>query len=152
MTNNNNLLYQLNSICILIVSGILLGALYFQFGLHEAPCPLCLLQRMGMMGVIIALCLNIHFGIRKEHFGVAILASLVGSVYSVRQILLHICPGPGESGGYGTAVFNMHLYTWALVVFLCSIIGCVLFIFYIKDEDKNLQRTPLKIEKFTPFS
>ena len=55
-----------NSACILLICIILISALYFQFGLHEEPCPLCLLQRMAMMGVILGLSLNIYFGFEEK--------------------------------------------------------------------------------------
>ena len=34
---NSQLLYSMNSVCMLGVSLILSGAFYFQFGLHETP-------------------------------------------------------------------------------------------------------------------
>ena len=46
-----------------------------------------------------------------------ILASLVGSAASIRQILLHIVP---PDPGYGPPILGVHLYSWALV-FACLI-------------------------------
>ncbi len=116
-------LYIANSTAMLLVSSVLIGAFYFQFGLGENPCPLCLLQRIGMIGVIFGLSLNTYFGLKKEHFGIVILSALVGSAFSIRQILLHICPIAGEPSGYGTAVLGMHLYSWAVVIYIASIVG-----------------------------
>ncbi len=144
---NKNGLYIANSAAMLMVSSVLMGAFYFQFGLGENPCPLCLLQRMGMMGVIFGLALNTYFGFRKEHFGIVILAALIGSSFSIRQILLHICPVAGEATGYGSAVFGMHLYSWAVVIYVASMLGSVIFLFLFKDEKKGLKRTPLTFEK-----
>ncbi|MDY0075757.1 MAG: disulfide bond formation protein B [Bacteroidales bacterium] len=144
---NKSALYIANSTAILAVSSILTGAFFFQFVLHEDPCPLCLLQRMGMMGVIFGLSLNTFFGLRKEHFGIVILAALAASVFSVRQILLHIAPVPGEPTGFGSEVFGMHLYTWAALIFMASIIGSVVFLFLIKDEAKGMKRQALTYEK-----
>ena len=48
---NKQRLNHPNSVCAFIVAGILIGALYFQFVLQETPCPLCLLQRMGMLAL-----------------------------------------------------------------------------------------------------
>ena len=39
---------------------------------------------------------------------------------SSRQVLLHILPG---DPGYGAPVWGLHLYTWALVVFVVAFIG-----------------------------
>ena len=48
----------------------------------------------------------------------SLLAAVLGAVISSRQVLLHIAPG---DPGYGSAVMGMHLYTWALVVFMVVI-------------------------------
>ena len=140
-------IYIANSTAMLLVSSVLIGALYFQFGLHENPCPLCLLQRIGFIGVIFGLSMNTYFGLKKEHFGIVIISALVGSVFSIRQILLHICPVSGESTGYGTAVLGMHLYSWAVVIYTASIVGSVIFLFLIKDDKKEMERKPFTFEK-----
>ena len=144
---NKNGLYIANSAAMLMVSTVLIGAFYFQFGLGENPCPLCLLQRMGMLGVIMGLTLNTYFGFRKEHFGIVILSALIGASFSIRQILLHICPVAGEPTGYGTAVMGMHLYSWAVVIYVASILGSVVFMFLFKEEKKTTKRQPLTFEK-----
>jgi disulfide bond formation protein DsbB len=144
---NKNGLYIANSAAMLMVSTVLIGAFYFQFGLGENPCPLCLLQRMGMLGVIMGLTLNTYFGFRKEHFGIVILSALIGASFSIRQILLHICPVAGEPTGYGTAVMGMHLYSWAVVIYVASMLGSVVFMFLFKEEKKNTKRQPLTFEK-----
>ena len=143
---NQNSLYQFNSVAKLMVLSILLGAFYFQFGLKENPCPLCLLQRMGMIGVIIGLSMNTFYGLRKEHFGVVIISAIIGACFSIRQILLHICPVPGEATGYGEPVLGMHLYSWGLLVFVMSIVGSVIFLF-LMDDTKSHDRKPSVFEK-----
>lgn len=113
-----------NSACILLICIILISALYFQFGLHEEPCPLCLLQRMAMMGVILGLSLNIYFGFDANHFSIVIISALIGAMFSVRQVMLHICPvAAGESTGYGSPIFGMHLYSWGSTYFYGKHIG-----------------------------
>ena len=78
----------------LILASVLLGAFYFQYGLSEDPCPLCLLQRMGMIGVALGLSFNTFFGFGKKHFAFVIFAAVVGCGFSTRQVLLHIAPEP----------------------------------------------------------
>ncbi len=145
MKNSNNL-YIINSICLLPIIGSLMGAFYFQFVLKENPCPLCLLQRMGMFAVLFGLSLNTFFGFKKEHFGITIIAALIAATFSVRQILLHICPIAGEPTGYGEPFGGMHLYTWAAIIFIACILGSAVFLFFIKEEtDKD--RKPALFEK-----
>jgi disulfide bond formation protein DsbB len=104
--------------------GVLSGAMfYFQFALGELPCPLCILQRMGMMlsslGPLYIVIRSLRGTLAPADFmtglGFAIVGALLGAAMSIRQILLHIMPG---DPGYGTAILGLHLYTWALVSFI----------------------------------
>ena len=90
-----------------------------QFVGHEIPCPLCLLQRIAMLGIAIGALLNVRFGPSPAGYAVSLLSALFGACVSIRQILLHILP---EDPGYGAPVLGLHLYTWALVVFLVTLL------------------------------
>jgi Disulfide bond formation protein DsbB len=109
---------NLNALLIIILSGVLLSAFGVQFFEHEEPCPLCLLQRLGMLGVAFAAALNIRFGIRPLHYGLGLLSCVVGGGVALRQIALHVCPGFAK---FGIPVLGLSLYTWSFVVFVCSV-------------------------------
>ena len=144
---NKQILYTANSLCMLVVCSILMGAFYFQYVLGEHPCPLCLLQRMGMLGVILGLALNTHFGFRNGHVSVVMISALVGVTFSIRQVLLHVCPAPGEPTGYGTPVMGMHLYSWGVLIFAASILAAALFLLLIRNEQPDTIRRPALFEK-----
>tara|TARA_B110000285_G_scaffold229482_1_gene294266 strand:- start:130 stop:657 length:528 start_codon:yes stop_codon:yes gene_type:complete len=141
------LLKYLNSACILLICIILVSALYFQFGLHEEPCPLCLLQRMAMMGVILGLSLNAYYGFDTNHFSVIIISALIGAIFSFRQVMLHICPVDGDTG-YGSPIFGMHLYSWGACIFMASILGSALFLF---SGDRFKHRENHKVLNFEKY-
>src|ERR1700728_1159169 len=124
--NKNDLALVLNAILILILSGILLGAFFVQFYWHEEPCPLCLLQRLGMIGVGIGALLNLKFGIQASHYAVSLLSSLMGGTVALRQISLHVCPGSPQ---FGIPVLGLSLYTWSFIVFACSVLYISLLMF-----------------------
>ncbi len=129
---------NLHVLALLLLSLPLLGAFGIQIFMHEFPCPLCILQRVGMLGVAVGLLMNLKFGIKPIHYGVSILSALVGAGVATRQILLHIVPTPDGITGFGDPVLGLHLYTWSLVVFLASILGmALLMIFYKNDENEN---------------
>lgn len=107
---------------------VLSGSLFLQFGVGEQPCPLCLVQRSGMIGLAVGPMLNLLWGLRPAHYAISILAALVGGAGSIRQILLHIAT-PGDQG-YGPAVLGFHLYTWADIVFVIAIAGCALLLLW----------------------
>lgn len=146
---SNQMARKLNIFALILLSLPLVGAFGVQIFLQELPCPLCLLQRMAMLGVAVGILMNIKFGIKPLHYGLSIVAALVGAAISTRQILLHIVPTPDGVTGFGAAVLGLHLYTWALIVFLCSILGVALLMIFMKwsedMSDKNI--TLNRIEK-----
>jgi len=91
---------------------LLCAAFFMQFFYNELPCPLCLLQRIGFLGIAFGLLLNISYGVKPLHYGISMLSALFTMVVSVRQVFLHIAPG---SGSYGPPVFGLHLYTWSFI-------------------------------------
>jgi disulfide bond formation protein DsbB len=113
----------LAAFCIVAVCGVLLGAFWQQYGKGEFPCPLCILQRMGMilcaLGPAWLLCRAARGPVDAHDYaqcyGLSVLGAILGGAISLRQVLLHIAPG---DPGYGDAVLGLHLYTWAFVVFV----------------------------------
>lgn len=124
---------NLNALIIVTITGILLGAYGVQFFGHEDPCPLCMLQRLGMMSVAASLLLNIQFGIRMSHYALALLSSLMGGLVALRQISLHVCPGFPK---FGFPVLGLSLYTWSFIVFVCCVLAVALLLFLYDPKDK----------------
>lgn len=118
--NASRLAYQLNVLALAVITLILAGAFAEQFYFGELPCPLCLLQRIGLMTAGLGFMLNIRFGLHPLHYGVTLIAALVGAATSARQVLLHIIP---DGQGYGMVFFGLHLYTWSFVSFVCILLG-----------------------------
>jgi disulfide bond formation protein DsbB len=109
---------RLNALALYAISAILLVAFYYQIALGELPCPLCMLQRVGIVALAFGPMLTLRYGPRPAHYGLVIIAALVGAVISARQVLLHIAPG---DPGYGSAFLGYHFYTWAFVCFCLAI-------------------------------
>ncbi len=110
-------------------SFVMLSAFYIQFGEGEFPCPLCMLQRYGMILSTLGALFVIMQARRgtltpvryAQGLGMGLLGALAGSSVSVRQILLHIKPG---DPGYGEPVLGIHLYTWAFITFVIVMVYC----------------------------
>lgn len=119
----------INVLALFALIGVLAGSLHLQFGVGEQPCPLCLVQRSGMIAIAVGPIMNLLWGMKPAHYALSILGAVVGSAGSVRQILLHILPG---DPGYGPAVLGWHLYTWALVTFVIAIVGCAFMLLWNK--------------------
>lgn len=134
----------LNALVILIISGVILSAFGVQIFLGEEPCPLCYLQRAGMIGVAFALALNLKFGIRPQHYGLALLFTLVGGAVALRQISLHVCP---QFPTFGSPVLGMSLYTWSFLVFVCSVFAIALMLLLYRRDQEDVP-----VEKWSLFA
>lgn len=133
----------INIVALLALLGVLAGSLFLQFGVGEQPCPLCLVQRSGMVGLALGPIMNLLWGLKPSHYAISILAALVGAAGSTRQILIHIAD-PNDSG-YGPAVLGWHLYTWALVTFVIAIAGISILMLFPRQfsvGDQGIIRTP----------
>ena len=129
----------INVLALFALLGVLAGSLHLQFGVGEQPCPLCLVQRSGMIGLAVGPIMNLLWGIRASHYALSILAAVVGAAGSVRQILLHIEPG---DPGYGPAILGLHLYTWALITFVIAIVGCAVMLLWdepFQEKDRGIR-------------
>ncbi|ROS05443.1 disulfide bond formation protein DsbB [Sinobacterium caligoides] len=115
-----NIYRQLNAIGLLAVTAILGFAFIAQFVDHELPCPLCLLQRVGFVGVMAGLFMNVSLGNKPVHYSLATLAAIFGAVAALRQTSLHVLPG---TPAYGSDFFSLHFYTWAFICFMIIIFG-----------------------------
>ena len=99
----------------LVIAGILSAAMTLQYADGELPCPLCLLQRVGLFGVCFGIMLNIRHGFSYRNIGVSMLFAIFLLIVSVRQTLLDIYPRPGHEY-VGTAVFGLHMPVWSIVI------------------------------------
>ncbi|MEP9352733.1 disulfide bond formation protein B [Xanthobacter sp. KR7-65] len=117
----------LNALGLLAVAAVLLAAFFDQFVFNDLPCPLCILQRAGFLGVAVGLAMNVKFGPRPSHYAIMILSSLAGGAVSLRQTLLHIIPG---EGAYGDAFLGLHFYAWALTLFIVTVTGSAILMLF----------------------
>jgi disulfide bond formation protein DsbB len=111
---------SLNSLGLLAVSSILIFAIYQQFALNKAPCPLCLLQRVGLVAVMCGMLLNVMKGPAPRYYSVMIIGCMFGGSVSLRQISLHIIPGAEQ---FGPPFLGLHFYTWAFLCYGVILLG-----------------------------
>lgn len=119
--NISKVIKVLSALDVIGISFILTVAFILQFYLHELPCPLCILQRIGLLGVAFGFLLNVHFKIHPGHYALSLLSAILTACFALRQVLLHIIPG---TGAYGAPFLGFHLYTWVFIL-------CVVVIIYI---------------------
>jgi disulfide bond formation protein DsbB len=137
----------LNAIGLLAIGTVLALAFIDQLWFRDLPCPLCILQRAGFFAAGLGIALNLVFGPKPSHYGVAIIGAVAGGAISMRQILLHIVPG---TGSYGNAVFGLHLYAWAFIAFAVTVVGCAIMLL---DDRQFARAEPMSVRlKALPLS
>ena len=109
----------LNALDLIGLAMVLIIAFIAQFVFHELPCPLCLLQRLGLLAIGFGFLLNVRYDVRPSHYALSLLAAIFTAAVALRQICLHVVPG---SGSYGSAVFGLHMYTWCFVLSMLVIV------------------------------
>ncbi len=111
--------YLLNDVFTLavmaVIAGILTAAMVMQYGYGELPCPLCLLQRVAMLGVCFGLMQNFRSGFSDRNLGYSLLFSAFLLVVAVRQTMLDIYPRPGHEY-VGSAVLGLHMPVWSILI------------------------------------
>lgn len=125
----------------LTAASFILGfAIFYQLAFHDLACPLCLLQRLGFIGVGLGYVLNLQIRFDSSHYAVIYLSSLFILVASLLQIFFHIAP---NDPGFGDAIFGLHFYTWSYILTLYFIFSssCYLLI----NQQFNSTVAPTKI-------
>lgn len=145
--NTRTLIRFFNMIELVGILLTLLVALGFQIFLHDLPCPLCLLQRIGFLGIAVGLLMNLRFGLHPSHYSIALLSALFTSFVALRQIALHVVPG---TGSYGEPFLGLHLYTWSFIVSMLILIATTL-VLGIERQYKNHWVTHLRSHWITHF-
>jgi disulfide bond formation protein DsbB len=124
----------LNALGLYAIAMVLATAFAAQLLLHELPCPLCLLQRIQFAVLAVGPIMNIRWGPRPSHYALSLLAAVAGSVFSTRQVLLHIMPG---DAGYGTALFGYHYYALALIAFAAAIVLLAAMLLFARQFEED---------------
>ena len=132
MSPATSLARTLNLTLMLILAGILLASFGVQLFMHEEPCPLCLTQRLCMIGVGLSALMNLRFGINVSHYALFIFNALVGGGIALRQIVLHICL---NFPTFGSPMLGLSLYTWSFIIFTCVILTTALLLLLFRREE-----------------
>ncbi|MGB2933040.1 MAG: disulfide bond formation protein B [Methyloceanibacter sp.] len=122
-----NLSKLLNALGLVAIDTVLVVAFADQLWFRDLPCPVCILQRAGFIAAAFGLALNLIYGPRTSHYGIAILGAVAGGIISAQQVLVYIVP---DSGSYGNAIFGLHLYTWALLMFALIVVGSAFMLLF----------------------
>ncbi|MEM7174582.1 MAG: disulfide bond formation protein B [Chlamydiota bacterium] len=135
--NRTGVIRFFNGLMALVFMGIILAAFYQELAHHELPCPLCYLQRLGMVGVSLGNLMNLRFGVKVHYYAFSLFSILFGGGVALRQISLHVCP---DFPTFGYPVFGLSLYTWSFLSFCCALFAVILLLFFHTPEVEEERR------------
>lgn len=111
----------INLVGIYALSGLVVLELIAQWVMHQQPCPLCILQRLGLIGISTAGLLNLRFGFKPSHYGLGLLCAFMGGAVAIRQTFLFIATGVRPVGSI--SVVGYDFWWWALLAYALASVG-----------------------------
>ena len=107
--------YAFQLVLLAVMTAILTAALAIQLFMGELPCPLCLLERLCMLGIALGVVLNLRAGFSDRNTGLSLIFAVLLLIIAVRQTLLDIYPRPGHAY-IGSAVLGLHMPVWSVLI------------------------------------
>lgn len=127
----NKLFVIFDILALAVLNIILWTSLYIQFVHSELPCPLCLFQRMGIIGIGLGYVLNLYFGTKSQHYAIGAISGILTATVAIVQILMHIVP---DTGTYGSPFLGLHLYIWAFLLSSTFILANLIMILLLNES------------------
>ncbi|MGG7072776.1 disulfide bond formation protein B [Campylobacter sp. 9BO] len=124
---------------------------YFGYVLKDSPCTLCWGQREAMIFIGVMALFIVRYGLKARYIGTL----LVMTAFGLWQSLAHFGNHAGRDldQGFGLAVFGIHTYFWAEVVFWAVVLLLgVIFFFLPKFSSFEKEQNGEHVRKFTKFS
>lgn len=129
------------------------GIANFVFGymLGDSPCTLCWGQREAMIFIGVIALFIVRYGIKGKYLAALLIMTAVGLYQSFAHYGNHAHRDLDQ--GFGLAVFGIHTYFWAEVVFWAVVLLLgVMFAFAPKFGSFDKELNGEKFRKFTKFS
>ena len=114
----------LNVLALLAILGLLATGSWHEFVRGELPCPVCLLERFGLIAAGLGFLLNVRYGAAESHYGIAIVSALAGAAAAAREPAV-----PGAAGALGWSLAGLHGYAGAVALFCLIILFCGAMLF-----------------------
>ncbi|MGH1600288.1 disulfide bond formation protein DsbI [Campylobacter majalis] len=127
--NKAKLFYTLMCLAgfLIILLPVGIANFYFGYVLKDSPCTLCWGQREAMIFIGVMALFIVRYGLKARYIGTL----LVMTAFGLWQSLAHFGNHAGRDldQGFGLAVFGIHTYFWAEIVFwaVVLLLGVIFF-------------------------
>lgn len=134
LTQKNFNIIMATAVFIILVVPVGIANVYLGFVKGESPCLLCGHERFGMVLVGILGLFMIRYGVRIKYIATTFMVAFWFIFEGLRHIGNHAQRDIGM--GFGEAMFGLHTYTWAFVVYWAVILAMALMMFFIRGDNE----------------
>ena len=152
LTEKNFNLVMTTAVFIILVVPVGMACVYLGFVKGESPCLLCGHERFGMIAVGVLGLFMVRYGVKIKYVALVFLCGFWFLFEGLRHIGNHAARDIGQ--GFGEAMFGLHTYTWAFVVYWVVILAMALMLFFIRKDNalgKDLLETNLRVKEFSGY-
>ncbi|MDO4673804.1 disulfide bond formation protein B [Campylobacter sp.] len=136
---------------LIIILPVGIANLVFGYMLGDSPCTLCWGQREAMIFIGVMALFIVRYGLKGKYLAALLIMTAFGLYQSFAHYGNHAHRDLDQ--GFGLAVFGIHTYFWAEVVFWAVVLLLgVIFAFAPKFSAFDEEMGGEKVRKFTNFS
>ncbi|WP_299549523.1 disulfide bond formation protein B [uncultured Helicobacter sp.] len=136
---------------LIILLPVGIANIVFGYMLGDSPCTLCWGQRQAMIYIGVIAFFIIRYGIKGKYVSALLIVTAFGLYQSLAHFGNHAMRDLDQ--GFGLAVFGIHTYFWAEVVFWAVVLLLgVIFAFAPKFGEFDTEMAGKKIREWTKFS
>lgn len=153
LTEKNFNLVMSTAVAIILIVPVGMACIYLGFIKGESPCLLCGHERFGMVAVGVLGLFMVRYGVKIKYVALVFLCGFWFLFEGLRHVGNHAARDIGQ--GFGEAMFGLHTYTWAFVVYWCVILAMALMLFFIRKDNvlgKDLLEPSVKIKEFSGYA
>lgn len=153
LTEKNFNLVMSTAVAIILIVPVGMACVYLGFIKGESPCLLCGHERFGMVAVGVLGLFMVRYGVKIKYVALVFLCGFWFLFEGLRHVGNHAQRDIGQ--GFGEAMFGLHTYTWAFVVYWCVILAMALMLFFIRKDNvlgKDLLEPSVKIKEFSGYA
>lgn len=153
LTEKNFNLVMSTAVAIILIVPVGMACVYLGFIKGESPCLLCGHERFGMVAVGVLGLFMVRYGVKIKYVVLVFLCGFWFLFEGLRHVGNHAQRDIGQ--GFGEAMFGLHTYTWAFVVYWCVILAMALMLFFIRKDNvlgKDLLEPSVKIKEFSGYA
>lgn len=134
LTEKNFTLIMTTAVLLILVIPVGIANVWLGYFKGESPCLLCGHERYGMILVGILGLFIVKFGVKIKYIASVFFVAFWFLFEGLRHVGNHAARDIGM--GFGEAIFGLHTYSWAFVVYWAVILAMALMMFFIRPNNE----------------